>query len=574
MKLMWSYLKKYKGLCFLNIILVFGFVLIELGLPFVFSQMIDQAILKNQVHQVYYYGIMMVAVIVIGISMSMGLSYVSAKIMSGVITDMRRDLFNKVQHYSHETYEKIGNASLLTRMTNDPVQVVNFLNMLLRMGVTTPIMFFSSLLMIYQASHSLVLVILISLPLLLLGIWLIAHFSGPLSLKQQQVLDQMNGQMQEQLFGVRVIRAFNAQKEESEKFTACNNHLAKQTTTLNLLMALSNPSFYLLFSLVLCAILWFGAKQLNTGTMEVGNYVAITEYVFHVLYSTMLFASVFMMYPRARVSSLRIKEVLSQKETLHGGENMMTEPVKTLEFSDVSFTYPGDDKETLKHLSFTVNKGETVAFVGSIGSGKSSVLKLIARLYDPTAGTITINGQDIKAYQLDSLRHHLGYVPQKAILFNGTIRSNLLDGKSDASEKELWQALALAQAKSFVLEKENQLDETIVEGGSNFSGGQRQRLSIARALVRRPDVLLFDDSFSALDFKTDAKLRQALQPILKETMTFIVAQRLSTVTDADKIIVLEKGEMVACGQHEELLATSQLYREIAESQLKEADFDE
>lgn len=574
MKLMWTYLKKYRHLCILDIILAFGFIITELGLPFIFSKMIDQAILPNEISKIYYYAFFMVMIIIIGISMSMGLSYVGARIMSNVITDLRRDLFQSVQHYSHETYEKIGNASLLTRMTNDPVQVVNFLNMVLRMGVTTPIMFVSSLMMIYQASRSLILVVFISLPLLALGIWLIAHFSGPLSLKQQQALDQMNGQMQEQLFGIRVIRAFNAQQKERAQFEECNETLAHNTVSLNLLMAISNPAFYLLFTLVLCAILWFGAKQLNTGAMEVGSYVAITEYVFHVLYSTMLFASVFMMYPRAKVSSDRIAEVLNQKQTLKDGNHELTDDINEITFDNVSFAYPNDKKDTLHQLSFTAKKGEVIAFVGSIGSGKSSVLKLIARLYHPSNGRILVNGQDINFWRLSSLRQHLGYIPQKAILFNGTIRSNLYVGKQTASDDELWQALQIAQAMDFVKDKPQQLDEPIVEGGSNFSGGQRQRLAIARALVRQPDVLLFDDSFSALDFKTDATLRKALQPHLKDKITFIVAQRLSTIQQADHIIVLDQGEIAASGKHDDLLKTSSIYRDILLSQQEEADFDE
>lgn len=571
MKLMLHYLKKYKGLCVLDVICIFGFIMTELGLPHLFAEMVDRAVLPHHLMGVWHYGVMMVLLVIVGVALSMGLAYVCAKITTSIVTQIRQDLFEKIQHYSHEEYEMFGNASLLTRLTNDPIQIMNFLNTILRMGLTAPMMLVASLFMIYGASHSLSLVVLCALPVLILGVILIGKLSEPLSEKQQRALDNINQQMQESLFGMRVIRAFNRQEYEAERFKHRNQQFTKNTKSLYLLMALSNPAFNFVFSIVLAIVLWFGAKQVSVGSMEVGNFVAITEYIFHALYSTMLFATVFMMYPRANVSAKRIEAVLEVKTTMDATGQETVPQIETITFHDVSFSYPGEEKNTLHNVSFTAKKGETIAFIGSIGSGKSSILKLCARLFDPTSGEILINQTPLQNLNLHQYREHLGYIPQKAFLFNGTIRSNLQYGKKEASDEALWDALKVAQSYDFVNEKEGKLDEEVVENGSNFSGGQKQRLAIARAIVRKPDVYLFDDSFSALDFKTDAALRQALAPSLKEAITFIVAQRVSTIMNADHIVVLEHGRIVGAGTHQQLMKDSVIYQEIVASQLEKEE---
>lgn len=574
MKLIFKYLKAYRLLFVLDIFCALGFLLTELGLPYIFSLMVDHAILTHHQQRMIQYLLLMLLVIIVGISLSLILSVICSKITTGIITKIRDDLFEKIQNYSHEEYELFGNASLLTRMTNDPIQILNFLNVILRMGITAPLMFIGSMSMIYVISHSLAIVVLCGLPFLILGVVIMSRWSEPLSARQQKALDSINAQMQENLLGMRVIRAFNRQSFEQERFDLKNKTLTKRTKALNLLMAISNPAFNIVFLMVLSLVLWIGTKQISMGMIPVGSFVAITEYIFHALYSTMLFATVFMMYPRAKVSANRILEVLNTVTPLEEGTLELKDELTTITFKDVSFRYPGENKNTLKHLSFEAKTGEMIAFVGSIGSGKSSVLKLIARLYDIERGQILINHQDIRKYTLNSLRQHLGYIPQKAFLFNGTIRDNLKYGKEDATDSELWEALTLSQAKDFVQEKTEQLSEVVVENGSNFSGGQKQRLAIARAIVRKPDVYLFDDSFSALDFKTDAILRKDLAPILSKAITFIVAQRVSTVMAADQIIVLDHGEIVAKGCHETLMEQSDIYREIVASQLEGEDNDE
>lgn len=575
MKLMWHYLKKHLGLCVLDMIGVFGLILTELGLPTLMAHLIDNGILGKNKVAIWQIGGLMVGITIVGIALSMMLSVVCAKITTKIVREIRDDLYAKIQTYSHAEYEKIGVSSLITRLTNDAYQIMMFLNTVLRMGLTAPLMFICSMVIIYHTSATLSKYVFIALPILIAGILIISHLSKPLSEKQQGNLDQINRSMRENLSGIRVIRAFRRESFEEKRFEKANEQYRNSSQKLFLLMAFSNPAFNLLFDFLIVFILWTGAKLINVGSLPVGNYVAIIDYIFHALYSTMLFATIFMMYPRANVSATRIREALTLKGKLNddGKITPTKEDMKTLKVDHISFTYPDDDKPILRDVSFEAHAGETVAFIGSTGSGKSSLMQLLPRLYDVEKGTIMYGEHAIQDYPLHELRQKMGYIPQKATLFEGTIADNLRYGKPDATDDELWEALRIAQADTFVQEKEKGLNEPVSEGGSNFSGGQKQRLAIARALVRRPQIYLFDDSFSALDYKTDASLRKALKPIVKDSMVFIVAQRVSTIMDADRIVVLDKGSVVGVGTHKELLKENAIYREIAKSQLKEEELD-
>lgn len=571
MRFICYYLKKHPWLCLGDVLCVFGFILTELGLPALFAQMVNKGVMAHNTQKVLMFTVFMIGIAIVGTLMNMGLSAFASQITTTIVREIREDLFAIVESYTHETYEEIGVSSLITRLTNDAYQIMMFLNTILRMGIVAPLMFVSSMWMIFEASGQLSLVILIALPLLLIFVMIIGKVSRPMSERQQKNLDGINRILRENLSGTRVIRAFNRESFMEERFDEVNTNYQKSSRRLFLLMSLNQPMFMLLFSGVLACVLWFGAKQISIGQLQVGNYMAVVEYIFHALYSTLLFATIFIMYPRANVSAMRIKEAMQKPIKMQEGTLTEIKGEGVLRFDDVTFTYPNDDKSTLEHLSFEAHPGEMVAFVGGTGSGKSSLIQLIPRFYDVDSGHIYLDNHDIKEFKIEALRHMLGYVPQKATLFNGTIASNLRFGDGKATDEALWEALDIAQARTFVEEKNGQLEEPVTEGGTNFSGGQRQRLAIARALVRQPKVYLFDDSFSALDFKTDAALRLALKSKVKDGIMLVVAQRISTVMEADRIIVLDEGRIVDQGKHEELMKRCQIYQEIAASQLTEEE---
>ncbi|MEG0550952.1 MAG: ABC transporter ATP-binding protein [Vagococcus sp.] len=574
MKTMWHYAMKQKGLLMLNVICVFGFVIIELGLPTFLAKMLDVGIVNNDFEYVKKMGLYMVATIIIGIILYIGLAIVGARINTRLVQQMRNDMMKNIQQYSHQEYEKIGMSSLITRTTNDAFQVMTFMGMILRIGFITPIMFVSSIVMIVRTSPSLTTFVIGALPFLLGGILLIGKRSGPLSEKQQKNLDNINMILRENLSGLRVIRAFVNEPFEEQRFDKVNQKYAESSKKLFKLMASAQPAFFFLFNIVMVLVIWFGSVQIDAGSLEVGNLIAFIEYIFHALFSFLLFSAVFMMYPRAAVSANRVQEVLDLTPSIKNPENGVTETPTNgvLAFKDVSFAYPGNSESpVIRNVSFTANPGETVAFIGSTGSGKSTLIQLIPRFYDVSRGSITIDGVDVREYDLGTLRHKIGYIPQKALLFSGTIADNLKYGKPDATKEEMLEAIDIAQATEFIESKEKGLDEPISEGGSNFSGGQKQRLAIARALIRKPAIYVFDDSFSALDYKTDATLRNRLKKETTESTVLIVAQRVSTIMHADKIVVLNEGDVVGIGTHHDLLKECSIYYDIASSQLTEEE---
>ena len=573
----WSYLRKYpKWLC-LNVTAAIFFVIVNLGLPTVLSRMIDEGINPRDMERVYFWAWVMFGVIIVGILGRIVLAYAVGKITTTMVMDMRNDLYEKLQEYSHHEYEKIGVSSLVTRMTSDAFVLMQFSDQMLKLGVITPIMMLSSILLILQTSPSLAWIVAISMPFLAVVVWYVAIKTKPLSEKQQETLDKLNQYARENLTGLRVIRAFAREEFQEEKFGQANAIYADNSNRLFKLTGLTEPLFVQIIIAMIVAIVWFALDPLGDGSLEIGNLVAFIEYSFHALLSFLFLANLFTMYPRTAVSSHRLKEIMDMPISIDPNENGVTETETKgyLEFDNVTFAYPGETESPVLHnISFKAKPGETIAFIGSTGSGKSSLVQLIPRFYDVTLGKILVDGVDVRDFNVKALRHKIGFIPQKALLFTGTIAENLRYGKEDASIEELDKAADVAQAKEFIESKEEQFDTHLAEGGSNLSGGQKQRLSIARAVVKEPDIYIFDDSFSALDYKTDATLRKRLKEVTGDATVLIVAQRVGTIMDADQIIVLDHGEIVGRGTHEELLATNEIYSEIARSQLNNQSLTE
>ena len=573
MNLILRYLKKYKALILLNLIGVLGFALVELGIPTIMAKVIDTGIAYNDISYIKKMGIVIVTISILGAMGSVLLAYTSASISTKVVRDIRNDIFRKSQELSHSEYDKFGISSMITRTTNDAFQVMQFTNTILRMAMICPVMFILSLFMILKTNVKLSLILIITLPLIVLGVFLIAKKSHPWSQTQQKNLDTLNRISRENLTGIRVIRAFGNDDYENQRFNKSNNEYADISKKLFKLMSIAQPTFFLLLNLAIIVLFWIASKMINVGSLQIGQLVAFIEYLFHAMFSLMLFSNVFVMYPKAQVSAERIEEILNSNPLIKNPKNGITETNNkgTLEFDDVTFIYPDGEEAVIKNISFKAKKGETIAFIGSTGSGKSTLINLIPRFYDVTKGSIKIDGIDVRDFNIKALRNKIGFIRQKTLLFTGSIKSNIKFGKHKASHEEVVHSSKVAQAYDFINKKERKFDEPIGEGGSNVSGGQKQRLSIARALVRKPEIYIFDDSFSALDFKTDAILRAELKKETTNAIVLIVAQRIGSIMDADKIIVLDEGKVVGIGKHKELLKTCSVYKEIALSQLTEEE---
>ncbi|KFN87968.1 multidrug ABC transporter ATP-binding protein [Streptococcus equinus JB1] len=574
MKLIWTYLKKYPKWLVLDIIGALTFVVVNLGLPTALARMIDQGVTVGNKDKVYFWALVMLVVIILGMIGRVILAYAAGKITTNMIKDMRNDMYDKLQQYSHQEYEQIGVSSLVTRMTSDAFILMQFAEQTLRMGVITPLMMISSVVMILVTSPSLAWIVAVAIPFLVLVVYYVATRTRPLSEKQQSTLDKINQYVRENLTGLRVIRAFAREDFQEQRFGSKNDEYKDLSSRLFILTGLTEPLFVLIIISMIVAIVWFALNPLAHGELQIGNLVAFIEYSFHALFSFLLFANFFTMYPRMVVSSERISEVMAMPISIDPNDDGVTETATKgyLEFDKVTFAYPGEtESPVLKDISFKAKPGETIAFIGSTGSGKSSLVNLIPRFYDVTLGKILVDGVDVRDYQLKALRQKIGFIPQKALLFTGTIEENLKYGKSDATSEELQAAADIAQAKEFIESRDDRYQTHLAEGGSNLSGGQKQRLSIARAVVKKPDIYIFDDSFSALDYKTDAQLRARLKEVTQEATVLIVAQRVGTIMDADQIIVLDKGEIVGRGTHDELMQSNDIYREIANSQLNKAE---
>lgn len=572
MKLILKYLKNYKLLFFFNVISVFGFILVELGIPTIVATMIDVGVTNKDVSFIYMMGGCIALVSLIGVGGTIALGYCCSKISTAITRDIRNDIFAKVQQFTANEFNQIGTSSMITRTNNDAFQIQQFVNVLLRTALMTPIMFIFSFIMTARASLPLSYIIAATIPLIILGVVVVAKITKPISENQQSSLDDLNRISRENLSGIRVIRAFNNDQYEQKRFKETNHRFTKYSKKLFKIMTMTQPIFFMLMNVAGLSIYWVAAHLISTGSLEIGQLVAFMDYLFHAMFSIMLFCTVFMMYPRAEVSAKRIEEVFNLDPIIKNkpADSDFDEKV-SIEFDHVTFVYPDGEEPVLQDVSFKANKGEMIAFIGSTGSGKSTLVNLVPRFYDVSSGSIKINGKDIRDYDVLELRDKLGVIPQKAVLFSGTIADNIRFGKKDASDEEVEYAAKVAQAYPFIMEKENGFDEEISEGATNVSGGQKQRLSIARALVRKAQIYIFDDSFSALDFKTDAILRKELKKEMTESIMLVVAQRISSIMEADQIIVLNEGKVVGKGTHHQLLKECQIYHEIATSQLSEEE---
>lgn len=497
-------------------------------------------------------------------------NYLSSHIVTGVLAKTRRELFKSVNNFSMSEINKFSIASLITRSTNDITQLQEVLIMILNIGLTAPVTAIVAVFKIINLSSGLSVVTAISVVVLLLMVVLVFAFVVPKFNKMQTLTDRINLVTRENLTGLKVVRANAAEELQEHKFEKENKSMTKTLIFVNKIMSIIQPGISLIMSGTSLALVWLGAYLMADGIIDYQVLSVFTQYALQIITAFMMASMLFVMIPRAIVSGKRIKEVLDTKTSILDGEGVTTTQTGSVEFKDVSFKYPGADDYVLKNISFKAERGQTIAFIGSTGSGKSTLINLIPRFYDCTQGEVFVDGENVRDFKLHDLHNRIGYVPQQGVLFSGSIRENIKYGNENATDEEVEKALKIAQA-SFVFKKDEGLDAHISQGGKNVSGGQKQRLSIARALVRNPEILIFDDSFSALDYKTDKTLRKALEKNTKNVTKLIVAQRIGTIRNADMIIVLNEGEMVGKGTHDELLSSCPVYKEIALSQLKQEE---
>ncbi|MDT2368144.1 ABC transporter ATP-binding protein [Enterococcus faecium] len=550
-------------------------VLADLYLPTLTSNIIDKGVAQGDVDYIWHTGFVMIGFSLISILAAIANTFFATRESQKLGKQLRTDVYKKSESLTKDAFDKYGTASLITRTTNDVTQIQMVTQMFLRMMINAPITLIGASILAYQKDHQLTKIFLVVIPVMIILIGGIMYFAVSLFKSMQKKTDRLNLVFREGLTGVRVIRAFDKTRFEENRFDLANKDYTNTAIKVNTIVALMMPMMTLIMSGTNVAITWFGGHYIADMTLEVGNLIAFMTYAMQILISFMMLSAIFIMVPRAQASADRINEVLDEKIGIHDPENPKTVSFAgknaTLAFNHVNYRYHGAEKLALEDIDFQAKSGEIVAIIGGTGSGKTTLVNLIPRLYDIESGSIQINGTDISDMTQYNLRELMGFVPQKAVLFSGTIRDNMQYGKPDATDEMIWKALEIAQAKDFVSEMEDGLDSHVEQGGGNFSGGQRQRLAIARALVKTADIYVFDDSFSALDFKTDANLRQALKTNMKESITVLVAQRVSTVMDADMILVLDEGKLVGKGTHEELLATNETYQEIVHSQLREED---
>ncbi|MEW9698073.1 ABC transporter ATP-binding protein [Paenibacillus sp. SI8] len=546
--------------------------LAQLYLPTLLADIVDVGVVNGDIPYIIKYGAYMLFVALGATVCVVIASYLLARSATGFGRDLRRTVFNHVESFSLGEFDKLGTSSLITRTTNDIAQVQQVVVMM-RMFIGAPTMLIGGVIMAVYKDTKLALVLIAIIPVLTLAIIGIMRKGIPLFKALQVKIDQINLVLRENLTGIRVIRAFNRSEHEKRKFEKANVDYTQTAVKVNILMSTMMPLMMLVFNLGIVVILWYGGKRIDYNQMQIGDLMAFIQYAMQIMFSMFLMTMIFVMIPRASASAVRINEVLDTKSVIHS--SVSAKPLRAnqaaVEFQHVSFSYPGAEQPALRNISFRAEPGEVTAIIGGTGSGKTTLINLLLRFYDVHSGRIEIGGQNIPDLELESLREQIGYVPQKALLFSGTVADNIRFGREDATESDIEHAARTAQASDFISEMKDGFQSVLAQGGTNLSGGQKQRLAIARALARKPGIYVFDDSFSALDFKTDAKLRAALKAETKEATMIIVAQRVSTIMDADRIIVLEDGSVSGTGTHAELMKTCNVYQEIVASQLSEEE---
>lgn len=570
---LFRFLKPYASWIGIILVLTFFQSIAELYLPNLMSDIVDTGIVKGDTQYIIAVGGRMLLVALIGTVCSIVGAYLASRTASGFGRDLRDRVFSRVESYSLNEFDKIGTASLITRTTNDINQMQQVTMIILRMMINAPIICIGGIIMAISKDADLSLILVVILPILVGVIALVGMRAFPLFKAMQVKLDKLNLVVREYLTGIRVIRAFNRDDHEKKRFVEANQDLTDNAIKINKLMAMMMPVMMLLFNFTSIAIIWFGGIRIDQGHMQVGDLMAFIQYVTQIMFSLIMVSMMFVMIPRASASAVRINEVLELVPDITDPQQPKTADSKRghVEFDNVTFSYPGAEQPALSNISFAARPGEVTAIIGGTGSGKSTLISLIPRFYDLDQGQILVNGVDIREMSQENLRAKIGFVPQKAVLFTGTIAENIRYGKEDATAEDVLHAAEIAQATEFISGMQDEFESVIAQGGTNVSGGQKQRLSIARALVRKPEIYIFDDSFSALDFKTDAKLRAALKKETSDATVLIVAQRVATVMDADRIIVLDEGRIVGIGTHKELLNTCEVYHEIVSSQLSEEE---
>ena len=570
-------LRIFSGYWLMFIILVgftYAMVMANLWLPDKMSEIVNNGIIKQDMPAIWHNGLAMILVTAAGGLCSIIIGLLASRIATGMAQRLRKELFERIESFALADFNKFSTASLITRSTNDIQQIQMTSILLLRLALMAPIMAIGGLQKAIHNAPNLSWIIALAVSVLLVVIAVLFVIAVPRFKKLQTLVDKLNLVTRENLVGLKVIRAFHNEKIEQKKFQQANTELNKMNLFVNRLMMLLDPIMTLVMNFSSVAIVWFGAHLISSGNLQIGNMMAFLEYAMQVIISFLLLSMVFIMVPRAAVSVKRVGEVLDTLPSIvdpQSPQQLPHDATGKIEFKDVTFTYPDADLPVLSSINFTAEPGQTTAFIGSTGSGKSTLINLIPRFYDVSAGQILLDGVDIRQLKLEDLYDQIGYVPQKGVLFSGTIASNIKYGNAKASQKLVEKSAKIAQATEFISELKNGYKNDIAQGGNNVSGGQRQRLSIARAIAVEPNVYIFDDSFSALDFKTDAKLRLALAKETKHKTVLIVGQRINTIMNADKIIVLDEGKIVGQGTHQELMKNCEVYQEIAASQLSEDD---
>ena len=568
-------LKPFAPMIILGIILTFTQSMLSLYLPNLMSSIVNNGIVGQDLDEVFRYGRYMLYVTLGFMACAISATFVASRVSAGFANKLRNAIYSKVQKFSLTEYKKISTSSLITRTTNDVTQVQQLTLMSMRMMVQAPLMCIGGIIMALSKNKQLSFLFVIVIPLLLVAIILLAKKILPLFTKLQKLTDRINQVIREKLTGVRVIRAFATQGYERKRYDKANKDIYEVSLKASYRMAILMPVVMFVINMSSVAVVWFGSHLVGDGAMQIGDMMAFMQYAIQVLFSILAVTMLFVMIPRAMVSVRRINEIFDtesviKEKTEFVPKEKFTKPGE-IEFINATFKYLDGDEPVLSDMNFKIEKGQTVAILGGTGSGKTSLFSLIMRFYDITSGTIKVGGVDIKDIPLEQLRDMMGYVPQKSVLFSGTIESNIKYGKQDATEEEMIRAAKISQSYDFINSLDEKFNAPVAQGGTNFSGGQKQRLSIARAIIKNPDIYLFDDSFSALDFQTDKKLREALAENVNGATVVIVAQRVSTVLNADKILFIDEGKIIAQGTHKELYNSCEEYREVVLSQITEEE---